>query len=130
MNEPTITFKHGRVWFNMACLKELADTDYIRFVINSDKQKLLIEHSNGEESNEGRWCSWNSKKRKPKAIPCIEFFRKIINLMNWNDEYRYKIIGEFIYKGERISIMFDLNSVLIFKPNKIITEEQNNEQQL
>jgi len=116
MNEPTVTFKNGKMWFNMVCLKKFPDTDYVRFAVDDISKSLLVEQSTEEESNDGRWCGYNPHKRRGKAIPCGEFFLRIVNLMQWNGNCKYKIIGKFA--GD--SIEFDLNQV--------ITEVQNNEQ--
>jgi hypothetical protein len=115
MNEPSISFKDGKMWFNTACLKKFPDTDYVRFAVDDVHKRLLAEPSTEEKSNDGRWCGYNPHRRSVKAIPCGEFFLRIVNLMGWDSKCRYKIIGRFACN----SIEFDLN--------KAITEEKSNE---
>lgn len=56
------------------------------------------------------WCSASKGKRKPKQTTCKLFFAKIVSLMEWNPDYRYKLLGRLIHANGQYMIAFDLNA--------------------
>ena len=56
------------------------------------------------------WCSASKGKRKPKQTTCKLFFAKIVSLMLWNPDYRYKLLGRLIHANGQYMIAFDLNA--------------------
>ena len=118
LSEPSITLKYPSVKFNAVCLKKMETYDYINLMVERCEKKLMIEPCNPDEHNAIRWSSLNSKKRKAKIITCREFFRRIIELMDWNNNYRYKIYGKSSVEEEKIFIAFDLKAAVIYKPDE------------
>ena len=57
------------------------------------------------------WARESKGKRVPKSISCRVFFAKLVSLMDWNPDYRYKLLGKILRSGEDILVVFDLNSV-------------------
>ena len=116
--EPTITFKRGAAKFSAACLKQIPDGDCVLFVIDSAGKKLIVEPCASDERNAIRWSSRNPEKRKPKEITCREFCRRLSELMKWNDECRYKLLGKASCGMDGKTILaFDLNSAIIYRPD-------------
>lgn len=105
--EPSVTFNKCKLYVNMACLKKLPNIDYVQILVNSDDKKLAIRPCGGEEKDSFLWCT---TRRKPKQISCRIFSAMIFNLMNWNLEYRYKLLGKLIKSNEEYLFIFDLNS--------------------
>lgn len=56
------------------------------------------------------WCAVKKNSRKPKQITCRVFFAKIVNLMSWNPDYRYKLLGKVIRSGDEKLVVFDLTA--------------------
>jgi hypothetical protein len=50
---------------------------------------------------------WCTPKRKPKQITCRVFFAMMTGLMDWNPEYRYKLLGKLIKTAEEHLFVFD-----------------------
>ena len=89
--EPSITFNNYKVGVNTACIKKLPEYDYVQILVNPEK------------------------KRSPKQITCRMFFAKVISLMDWNPNYRYKLLGKLVRSGEELLFIFDLNSPEIYE---------------
>lgn len=110
--EPSITFNNSRVSLNTACLKRLPDIDFVQILINSEEKKLAVRPCSEDEKDSFLWCT---PKRKPKHITCRVFFAKIIHLMDWNPDYRYKLLGKLIKSGYEYLFTFDLTATEIYQ---------------
>ena len=105
--EPSVTFNKCKLYVNMACLKKLPNIDFVQILVNSNDKKLAIRPCSGEEKDS---FLWSTAQRKPKQISCKIFSAMIFSLMNWNLEYRYKLLGKLIKSNEEYLFIFDLNS--------------------
>ena len=113
--EPSITFNNNRVYLNTACLKKLPHVEYVQILINSEDKKLAVRPSNEDERDSFLWCSVRNEKRKPKYITCRIFFAKVFQLMDWNPNYRYKLLGKLIKSGDEYIFTFDMNSTIVYQ---------------
>jgi hypothetical protein len=43
------------------------------------------------------------------------FFAKVVQLMNWNPDYRYKLLGKLIRSGDDYLFIFDLTDTEIYQ---------------
>lgn len=107
--EPSVTLNREKVSVNVACLRKLPDTEYVQFLVNPTEKKLAVKPCSEEVKDSFRWCSGEGKNRKPKTITCRIFFGKVMSLMNWNPEYRFKILGKLIRTKSDLLFVFDLN---------------------
>lgn len=114
LREPSITFNNHKVSLNTACLKRLPDVEYVQILVNQNEHKLVVRPSSEDEKDSFLWCTMGGK-RKPKQITCRVFFAMIIDLMDWNPDYRYKLLGKLIRSGDEYLFAFDLTSTEIFQ---------------
>jgi hypothetical protein len=82
----------------------------VQFLVNPTEKKLAVKPCSEEMKDSFRWTSGDGKKRKPKSITCRIFFAKIMQLMNWDPRYRYKILGKLIRTKTDMLFVFDLQS--------------------
>lgn len=108
-HEPSITFNRQRVSVNMACLKFLPDVEYVQILVNQKEQKLVVRPSNSEEKDAFVWRTQGEKKN-PKKIMCRIFFAKIMDWMDWNPEYRHKLLGKLVSCNGKSLFVFDLTA--------------------
>ena len=113
--EPSITFNNCKVSLNTACLNRLQDVNYVQILVNQRDKKLAVRHSSEDEKDSFLWCTANSIKRKPKQITCRMFFAKVVQLMEWNPDYRYKLLGKLIRSGDEFLFIFDLTATEIYQ---------------
>ncbi len=114
LREPSITFNNHKVSLNTACLKRLPDVEYVQILVNQNEHKLVVRPSSEDEKDSFLWCTMGGN-RKPKQITCRVFFAMIIDLMDWNPDYRYKLLGKLIRSGDEYLFAFDLTSTEIFQ---------------
>ena len=112
--EPSLCFNRSKVYVNTGCLKRMQDVDYVQILVNADEKKLVIRPAGEDEKDAFLWCTTKNNVRKPKQITCRVFFAKIVSLMSWNADYRYKLLGKVIRSGEEKLIVFDLTATEIY----------------
>ncbi len=114
IKEPSITFTNHKVSLNAACLNLLPNVNYVQMLVNSKELKLAVCPSGEDEKDSFRWCTMG-EKRKPKQITCHILFAKIVDMMGWNPEYRYKLLGKLVRSGDACLFTFDLKATESYK---------------
>lgn len=114
-NEPSITFNNYKVYVNTACLNHFPSVDYVQVLVNQDRKILAIRPCHEEERDAFAWCSSGGGRRKPKQITCRIFFAKVFDLMNWNPDYRYKLLGKIIHANDEYLVAFDLAATEVYQ---------------
>jgi len=113
--EPSITFNNYKVYVNTACLNKFPNADFVQVLVNRDRKILAIRPCAETERDAFTWCTAGSGKRKPKQITCKLFFAKICSLMEWNLDYRYKLLGKVIHANGEYLIAFDLSATEVYQ---------------
>jgi len=119
--EPSITFNKNKVYVNTTCIRKMPEVEYVQLLVNPEKQMLVVRPCEEEEKDSLKWCSGTSKK-KPKQITCKLFFAKIIELMGWNPNHRYKLLGKMVSSNDELIFVFDLTASEVYQ--RTITEDQ------
>ena len=122
INEPSITFSDNTFSINTACLRKMPDTEFVQVLVNQIDRKLAIRPCTEDVKDS---FAWHTARRKPKKVICPLFFGKIMSLMDWNPEHRYKIIGKLIMSQGQYLFVFDLNSPEIYQRSMQIDEHGN-----
>ena len=118
--EPAATFNNCKFYVNSACLRKFPQTNFIQVLINRETKIMALRPCNEGAKDSFPWCTCNGT-RKPKQITCKLFFAKIFSLMEWNPNYRYKLLGKLIHANGEYLIAFDLTTTESY--TKTITEE-------
>lgn len=117
LNEPAITFNNCKVSLNTACVNKLPDIDYVQILVNPKEMKLAIRPCGEDEKDSFLWCGLNKKngRKKPRQITCRMFFAKIFQLMDWNQEHRYKMMGKLVKSNNEHLFIFDLKATEVYQ---------------
>ena len=114
--EPSFIFNDGKVGANTACVRRLPEVDYVQFLINRKKQKLAVRVCREEDICSIPWAKVTKDgKRLPRTITGRMFFMKVCDMMGWNPDYRYKILGKLVKANHELLFLFDLNSAETFE---------------
>lgn len=112
--EPSITFNNDKVYVNTACLNRMPTVEYIQILINQQSKKLVVRPCREDEKDSFRWCS-STGKRRPKQITCRIFYAKLVEMMQWNPGYRYKLLGKLISANNERLYIFDLEATEVYQ---------------
>ena len=110
LSEPAATFCNCRFYVNSACLNKFPDTNFVQVLVNRNTKIMALRPCAENARDSFAWCSASKGKRKPKQTTCKLFFAKIVSLMEWNPDYRYKLLGRPIHANGHYMIAFDLNA--------------------
>lgn len=114
MFEPSITFNNCKVYVNTACINRFPNVNHVQLLVNSETKIMAIRPCAEEERDSFVWCS-GTGRRKPKQITCRIFFAKIITMMNWNPDYRYKLLGKVVKANGEYLIVFDMSATEVYQ---------------
>ncbi len=112
--EPSITFTGNKFYVNTACLSKFPHADFVQVLVNSDTKILALRPCSDSARDSFPWCSYSKGKRKPKQTTCRIFYAKIVALMGWNPEYRYKMLGKLVHANGEYLLAFDLTATECF----------------
>ena len=115
LHEPSVTFNACKMYVNSACLLRFPDTMAVQVLINRETKVMALMPCQEGDKDSFVWCTNAKGKRKPKQITCKLFFAKIVDLMNWNPDYRYKLLGKLIRANGEVLIAFDLNATEVYQ---------------
>ena len=115
LREPAVTFNNRKFYVNSACLTKFPNTNYVQALINPDSKILALRPCGEGERGAFQWCSLSQGKRKPRQTTCTLFFLKMFDMMNWNPDHRYKMLGNIIHANGEYLIAFDLTSTEVYQ---------------
>lgn len=116
IREPSATFNRNKVYVNMACLSKFPNTSHVILAVNPETKVLLISPSRETIRNAQVWCRTNKdQKRVPREMTCPIFFKLVFDMMKWDENSRYKFLGQLVQANGVTSMAFDLNSPEVYK---------------
>ena len=115
VREPAITIWQNRLKFNMACLRRFPGVTHIQVLVNPDERRLIIRPCNPDTPDCLRWAVGGGEKEvKAREMMCKFFSAKIFDLMGWDEQYRYKILGKLASCDGEVLFLFKLNDFELF----------------
>ena len=116
--EPAVTVWDNRIKFNMACLRQFPGVTHIQLLIHPDQKRLIIRPCEPDAPDSLRWASGGGEREvKNRDMICAIFAQKLYELMGWNKQYRYKMLGKpAVYNNEAL-YLFKLNDFELFVTN-------------
>jgi hypothetical protein len=114
LREPAVVIRRDSVTFNTACIAGLEDAVYIQILVHQDDRRMVVRKCDENDKDALRWCVAKPDKRKSRKMSNKLFSAMMYEMMGWNTDCRYKILGHKIsYEDETIYI-FDLTETEIF----------------
>ena len=129
LREPAVVIRRDSVTFNTACIAGLEDAVYIQILVNQDNKRMVVRKCEENDKDALRWCVAKPDKRKSRKMTNKIFSAMMYEMMGWNLDCRYKILGHKITCEDETIYVFDLMETEIFldikgKRSKKDTESQ------
>lgn len=105
---PCMTITSEKILFNTSCGKKLQDYPYIQLLLHPTERKMAIRPC---ERDDAFSISWSRKKTGAiltKSISCQFFIKALMQIMEWNPDFNYRIMGTWIEKGTDCIMVFNL----------------------
>ena len=130
LREPSVVIRRDSVTFNTACIAGLEDAVYIQILVNQDNKRMVVRKCEENDKDALRWCVAKPDKRKSRKMTNKIFSAMMYEMMGWNLDCRYKILGHKITFEDETIYVFDLMETEIFldikgKKAKKDTESQS-----
>ena len=137
LREPAVVIRRDSVTFNTACIAGLEDAVYIQILVNQDSKRMVVRKCEENDKDALRWCVAKPDKRKSRKMTNKIFSAMMYEMMGWNLDCRYKILGHKITFEDETIYVFDLMETEIFldikgkrakkdTESQAITENANN----
>ncbi|CUP42196.1 MULTISPECIES: hypothetical protein [Lachnospiraceae] len=114
LREPAVVIRRDSVTFNTACIAGLEDTVYIQILVNQDSKRMVVRKCEENDKDALRWCVAKPDKRKSRKMTNKIFSAMMYEMMGWNLDCRYKILGHKITFEDETIYVFDLMETEIF----------------
>lgn len=110
---PCMTVYGEKLLFNTACGKRLQAYSYIQLLLHPTERKMAIRPC---ERDDAFSISWRRQKTgQPiltKALSCPFFIKALMQIMDWNPEFNYRISGTWIEQGTDRIMIFNLTKAM------------------
>ena len=115
LSEPAVTFNNCKFYVNNACLNKFPAANHVQVLVNQNTRIMALRPCAENARDSFAWCNVSKGKRKPKQTTCRLFFAKIVSMMGWNPDYRYKLLGKLIHANGEYMIAFDLTATEVYQ---------------
>ncbi len=110
IKEPALTVNVDKIGVNAACVRLMPDVEYVQILVNRKEKKLLLKPCDEIEITGYRWGRTKDGKRYPSQRTGEPFVLTLCKIMDWNPDYRYKVLGKMVRANGQALIAFDLTS--------------------
>ena len=115
-NRATVAFGEQKIRFNTTCIRKFGNKNKVELLINPIERKLAIRPADKSNRNGIIISQASEGTYHPKEIAASAFFGTLYELMGWNPDYKYRIIGTFYETEAEMAYVFDAaNTESFFK---------------
>ena len=114
IKEPAFTINVDKICVNAACVRLLPDAEFVQILINRNEKKLVLLPCDETEITGYRWAKTKNGRRYSTQRSGEPFVLTLCRIMDWNPDYRYKILGRLVNSKGKSLIAFDLSSYECF----------------
>ena len=113
--EPAITIWENRIKFNMACLRRFPGVTHIQILIHPEQKRLIIRPCEPDAPDSLRWAKGGKEEELVnRDLLCRIFAAKVFDLMGWDKQYRYKMLGKPAAYNDELLFLFKLTDFELF----------------
>ena len=108
IKEPSFTVNVNKVYVNAACVRLLPNVEYVKILVNRKRKQVAFEPSDEMDIKAYKWSRTKGGKRYASQRTGDIFVMMLCEMMGWDPDYRYKIIGRLVHSKGHSLIVFDL----------------------
>ena len=118
MKEPAFLINRNRVGANSASVKLLPDVDYVKMLVNRSEKKLVLKPCDANDVYGYRWARTKDGKRVACQRTGVAFVLILCEIMGWDPDNRYKILGKKRESNGETILVYDLTVAQCFRRQK------------
>ena len=128
LSNPAMTISNGKMRFNTACLKKFGEQEYVELLLNTVERCIAIRPCSKDNPNAVRWGRLKDSRWSVSAISCRGLAKTLFDIMEWEEDTRYRFRGEYVGAGENKMLLFQLDEPEMIKTEEITLPPQEPEQ--
>ena len=103
----------------MACLRKFPNVTHIQILIHPEQKRLIIRPCEPDAPDSLRWAKGGGNKELTnRDLLCRLFAAKVFDLMGWDNQYRYKMMGKPAVYNNEVLFLFRLTDFELFTNGK------------
>ena len=115
----TVTFTDDQVSFNKTAIRKL-DCEFVELLVHPEKKMLAVRCCCKEEKNAVQWAKPSDGEYRLRLIKGTAFMPTVYEILSWNRQCKYRVIGNFVEKDGESAIFFDLKETKIIVPERML----------
>ena len=130
VDQPKMTIANGKLRFNTACLKKFEDVEYVELLLNTVTNIIAIRPCEESNPNAIHWGKLREERWIVSTMGCRGLSRTLAELVNWDDDIKYILRGQYISQGDQKLLVFELDEPVIIKTEgQMLVPEKSEEEQ-
>ena len=109
VKDPAFTLNVDKFGPNAACVRMLPDVEYVEILVSLKEKRLLLMPCDETVVTGFRWARTKDGKRQPTQKSGEFFVLTLCQMMNWNADYRHKMLGRMVLANGQVAMAFDLS---------------------
>lgn len=118
-----VTFAKDRIVFGISAIRKYQQSQFVELFINPSRLLLAVRSVKKDAQNAMRWSKTDDGKVKPRQISAKAFMPTLFDLLGWQEEYKYKLLGEVKTHGNDSILLFDLREPEVMIPSSALSLE-------
>lgn len=117
---PMIRFNNEKISFNCSCIRKFLQAGFVQLLLHPVERKIAIRPCSQTDAFSIPWHKNPEQPMVSKIISCPHFCNALFQIMNWEPDYGYKVLGTLIERGNEQMVVFNLDSAV---PNMTVCEK-------
>ena len=117
-NVLNVTISQNHLQFSKACITKLDNKIHAELLFDPIRKLLAVRSVPRSRKHQVQLGSISEKGVSAKRVPGTAFLPTLFEIMDWDTENRYRIRGEKKQKGNESFLLFELEKMQVYIPNK------------
>ncbi len=116
----SVTFSIHDIKFSTEAVRKFGDCLYIELLIHPRKHYLAVRPTTKENRYNMQWAKVRNGQTVNKSISGSACLPTIFKLLNWKEDCKYRMIGQFRGKGDESLLLFNIDDSEVLIPSDTI----------
>ena len=108
-----MTISQGNLRFSTSCLRKFEDVEYVELLLNTVKNCIAIRPCSADCPNAIHWGRLREEKWIVSSVGSKGLSSTLFDMMNWEEEAKYRFKGQFISRGDDKLLLFQLDEPVV-----------------
>lgn len=116
--EPVMGIRKKGIAFNERARAALNHCENIRFLINDEEKRIVVQPVTSNDSDAVRW-NIQSAKSKSASISSASFAKRIREQWKLDETLNYRLLGRLVKNDRKLMLLFELANSEVYPAQKV-----------